>query len=244
MEVIPAIDLKDGKVVRLRQGDAGAQTVYADDPIAVAEKFYRQGARRLHVVDLDGAFAGQMKHKEVIRELTQVGMDVEVGGGIRDFAVLEELFAQGVRWGIIGTQVAQNPQFVKEAAARFPGQIIVGLDLKEGELAISGWQETVPFELESKLNEFKAWGVAEIIYTEVSRDGMLEGPCFEGLEKMGGISPLPLVASGGVTTIADLKKLAQMEQAGLPIKGAIVGKALYSGGLALEDAIEAVSPDA
>jgi phosphoribosylformimino-5-aminoimidazole carboxamide ribotide isomerase len=237
MLVIPAIDLRGGKVVRLRQGDAAAQTVYSKDPLAVAHQFKAQGATRLHVVDLDGAFSGQMAHLELIGELTKAGMDVEVGGGIRSLKTLEQLFSQGVRWGILGTQVARDPEFVREAAGNFPEQIIVGLDLKEGQLAIGGWQETVEVSIEELLGQLQEWKVDQIVYTEVSRDGMLEGPHFQGLERLGKISPLPLVASGGVSSLGDIKRLAAMAQGGLPIVGAIVGKAIYNGNLDLARAI-------
>lgn len=237
MQVIPAIDLRGGKVVRLCQGEAEAQTTYSGDPLAVAREFYQAGASRLHVVDLDGAFSGQMAHLDFIGELAQVGMEVEVGGGIRGLDSLEQLFSLGVRWAILGTAVARDPEFVQEAAKKFPGRIIVGLDLKAGQLAISGWQQTVPLELEELLKQLYSWGVAQIIYTEVSRDGMLEGPCFEGLSRLGKLSPLPLIASGGVTRIEDIRQLAAMEASGLPIEGAIVGKALYNGDLDLARAI-------
>lgn len=238
MLVIPAIDLRDGKVVRLRQGEADAQTIYSQDPVAVAREFKQKGATRLHVVDLDGAFSGQMAHRQLIGKLAQVGLDVEVGGGLRDLHSLEQLFAQGVRWAILGTAVARNPEFVREAAKTFPGKIIVGLDLKGDQLAIGGWQQTVPLALEDLLAQLFEWGVAQIIYTEVSRDGMLQGPYFEGLAKMGKLSPLPLIASGGVSSAEDLKRLAAMEAEGLPIVGAIVGKAIYNGNLDLAQAIE------
>ena len=142
-----------------------------------------------------------------------------------------------MRWGILGTAVAKNPEVVKEAAREFPGRIIVGLDLKKGELAISGWQETVPVDLKDLLEKLFQWGVDQIIYTEVSRDGMLAGPYFEGLEEIGRISPLPLVASGGVSTLDDIRRLCAMEKDGLPIVGAIVGKAIYQGNLDLAQAI-------
>ncbi len=225
--------------MRLSQGQAEAQTVYAQDPVSVAEKFKRQGARRLHVVDLDGAFTGKQTCLQLIGQLAQLGMDVEVGGGIRNLESLRLLFDQEVRWAILGTAVARDPEFVRRAAQSFPGRIIVGLDLKNGELAIGGWQKTVPTDLPKLLAELAAWGVAQIIYTEVSRDGMLSGPCFQGLEEMGRICPLPLIASGGVSSVEDLRRLASMEQAGLPIVGAIVGKALYDGKLALPEAIAA-----
>ena len=240
MQVIPAIDLRGGKVVRLRQGEADAQTIYADDPLRVAQEFQKAGATRLHVVDLDGAFSGQMAHQNIIAQLAEVGMDVEVGGGLRSLDTLEQLFALGVRWAILGTAVAKNPEFVREAAQKFPGRIIVGLDLKGDKLAIGGWQETVSITLETLLTQLSDWGVDEIIYTEVSRDGMLSGPYFQGLESMGKLSPLPLIASGGVSCLEDLEKLAAMEAAGLPIRGAIVGKALYNGNLDLAQAIGAL----
>lgn len=237
MLVIPAIDLRGGKVVRLRQGEAAAQTTYALDPIEVAADFKAKGAERLHVVDLDGAFSGQQNHQEIIAEIAKLGLDVEVGGGLRSLEALKELFVKGVRWGILGTAVAKNPEFVKEAAREFPGRIIVGLDLKKGELAISGWQETVPVDLKDLLEKLFQWGVDQIIYTEVSRDGMLAGPYFEGLEEIGRISPLPLVVSGGVSTLDDIRRLCAMEKDGLPIVGAIVGKAIYQGNLDLAQAI-------
>jgi phosphoribosylformimino-5-aminoimidazole carboxamide ribotide isomerase len=237
MLVIPAIDLRGGKVVRLRQGRANAQTIYAEDPLAVAKEFKQKGAKRLHVVDLDGAFSGERNHQQLIAQLAQVGLDLEVGGGLRSLEALAQLFAQGVRWGILGTAVARDPEFVREAARAFPGRIIVGLDLKNGELAIDGWQETIPLALPELCEQLAQWGVAQIIYTEVSRDGMLAGPSFQGLAQLGKISQLPVVASGGVSSLEDLRRLKAMEKEGLPIQGAIVGKAIYDGKLDLAQAI-------
>ncbi|NLV91528.1 MAG: 1-(5-phosphoribosyl)-5-[(5-phosphoribosylamino)methylideneamino]imidazole-4-carboxamide isomerase [Firmicutes bacterium] len=239
MLVIPAIDLRQRQVVRLLQGRAEDMTVYSDDPVAVARQFEAQGAQRLHVVDLDGAFTGESGNLPVIKDIAgAVQMPVEVGGGVRDLKVIESLLSVGVRWVILGTVAYRDPEFVKQACREFPGQVLVGIDARDGRVAVEGWVETTTMPAMDLARRVYEMGVEEIIFTDIATDGMFTGPNYRALETMLTIGP-KVIASGGVSRVADLEELAQYSLQG--VSGAIVGKALYDGKFQLPEAIAAVN---
>lgn len=236
MLMIPAIDLKDGHCVRLRQGRMADETVFSDDPVAVAGRWQAQGARRLHLVDLDGAFAGTPRHAEAIAAIAAAcpGLPLEVGGGIRDFATIEAYLDTGVSWTIIGTQAVRDPDFVEAACHRYPDRIIVGLDARDGRVAIEGWAEASAYDAVDFARRFADAGVAAIIYTDIGRDGMLEGVNVEATARLARAAGVPVIASGGMKGLDDVRALAA---AGEPhIAGAILGRALYEGTLDLAEA--------
>ena len=234
MIVIPAIDLKDGKCVRLLQGKKDEVTVYSDDPASTAQRWVELGARLLHVVDLDGAFTGEQKNFDRIREIRKaVHIPIELGGGIRDIARIEELLKIGVDRTIIGTSAAEDPDMVREACEKFPGRVLAGIDAKDGKVAVKGWVEVTELDAIKFAKKMESVGVAGIIYTDISRDGMLTGPNIDAMAKMVKAVNIPVIASGGVSNIDDIKNLMQIKD----LLGVITGKALYSGDLDLEDAI-------
>jgi len=234
MLVIPAIDLKDGKCVRLLQGKKEEVTVYSDDPVSTAQKWVDLGARLLHVVDLDGAFTGEQKNLESIREIRRsIHIPIELGGGIRDIARIEELVNIGVDRTIIGTSAAEDPDMVRQACERFPGRVLVGIDAKDGMVAVKGWVEVTGLDAISFARQMESAGVAGIIYTDISRDGMLTGPNIDAMAKMVKAVNIPVIASGGVSNIDDIKNLMQIKD----LWGVITGKALYTGALDLGAAI-------
>jgi len=237
MLIIPAIDLKDGRCVRLLQGRADAVTVYSDRPEDVAKRWQELGAKVIHVVDLDGAFSGTQKNIEGIKSIRRaVSVDIELGGGIRDMERIEMLLGLGINRVILGTVAIERPELVKEASRRFPGRIIVGIDAKDGLVAVKGWVEVTSVkakELALKMEEYGAWG---IIYTDISRDGMLTGPNIEAIREMVEAVNIPVIASGGVSSIDDIKRLKEIKG----LWGVITGKALYTGAIDLKEAIESV----
>lgn len=235
MIVIPAIDLKDGKCVRLLQGKKDEVTVYSDAPALMAQKWVELGARLLHVVDLDGAFTGEQKNLDRIREIRRsIHIPIELGGGIRDIARIDKLVSLGVDRIIIGTSAAENPDMVREACKKFPGRVLAGIDAKDGKVAVKGWVEVTELDAIKFAKQMESAGVAGIIYTDISRDGMLTGPNIDAMAKMVKAVNTPVIASGGVSNIDDIKNLMQIKD----LWGVITGKALYSGSLDLEDAIE------
>jgi phosphoribosylformimino-5-aminoimidazole carboxamide ribotide isomerase len=234
--IIPAIDLKDGKCVRLLQGRKDEVTVYSDDPASMAEQWVDYGARLLHVVDLDGAFSGEQKNLEIIEEIRKrIHIPIELGGGIRDLNAVARLIDMGIDRVIIGTSAASHPDMIREAAERYPGQVLVGIDAKDGMVAVKGWVEVTEWEAVDFAIKMKSLGAAGIIYTDISRDGMLTGPNIEAMEKMVKAVKIPVIASGGVSKLADIKALMQIAD----LWGVITGKALYTGSLDLKEAIEA-----
>lgn len=236
MIVYPAIDLRGGRCVRLRQGDPNAETVYADDPVQMALTFRSEGATALHIVDLDGAFSGTPQHVETVAEVVAAtGLPVQFGGGLRTLADLERAFAAGVQRCVIGTRALER-DFLKTALARWPGRIVAGLDCRDGEVALQGWQQGSGVKLMEALALLRDAGISEVVYTDIGRDGMLAGPDVDGLKHVLA-SGLRAVASGGVRAAADVAMLAQLIPHGLT--GAIIGKALYTGDLALPDALRA-----
>ncbi|GAB4354757.1 MAG: 1-(5-phosphoribosyl)-5-[(5-phosphoribosylamino) methylideneamino]imidazole-4-carboxamide isomerase [Immundisolibacter sp.] len=241
MLLIPAIDLKDGKCVRLRQGRMDDVTVFDDDPVAVAVRWVEQGARRLHVVDLDGARAGRPMNSKVISAITAaVGdVDVQVGGGIRDEDAIEAYLDTGVRYVILGTQAVNMPHFVGDACAEYPGHIIVGLDARDGKVAIDGWSKLSQHSAIDIAQHFERDGVEAIIYTDIGRDGMMGGVNLDGVVELARAVSVPVIASGGVTDLADVEALCRVEEEG--VAGAVIGRALYEGTLDLAAAMRRVA---
>ncbi len=236
MKLIPAIDLKDGKCVRLRQGRMEDSTVFADDPVAMADRWVEAGCRRLHLVDLDGAFAGTPKNHDVIRRIVAAHPDltIQVGGGIRDEKTVESYLNDGVSFAIIGTRAVAEPHFVNELCLSFPRHIIVGLDAKDGKVAVDGWAKLSEHDVIDMAKNFETDGVAGIIYTDIGRDGMMQGLNIESTVALAQAINVPVIASGGVTSIADIKALCAVEDEG--ISGVVIGRALYEGGIDLVEA--------
>jgi phosphoribosylformimino-5-aminoimidazole carboxamide ribotide isomerase len=237
MIVIPAIDLKAGRCVRLSQGDFNRVDAYGKDPVAMASFWKEKGAERLHIVDLDGSLEGQPKQKDIIAEIiSQTGLLTEVGGGIRNMKSVEEYLKRGVRWVILGTAALKDPFFVKEACRQFPDQVILGIDASEGRVAVNGWTkktEETPADLALR---FAADNPAAVIYTDILRDGMESGLNREATVALARAVGIPVIASGGVAGLSDIEQLLPLEKYG--IIGVVVGKALYTGALSLSDAIE------
>jgi len=233
--LIPAIDLKDGRCVRLRQGRMEDETVFSDDPVAMAARWVAEGARRLHLVDLNGAFAGEPVNGEAVRAIAArfPELPVQVGGGIRDEATIEAYLAAGVTWCIIGTQAVKEPDLVARACRAFPGRIIVGLDAKDGQVAIKGWAEITEHRVEDLARRFEQDGVSAIVYTDIGRDGMLSGPNVEATRRLAQAVATPVIASGGITNLDDVRALVEASRglAGGGIVGAITGRAIYEGSL-------------
>src|SRR5487761_2210176 len=228
MLIIPAIDLKDGNCVRLKQGEMEGATVFSDDPAAMAKHWLAQGARRLHLVDLNGAFAGKPKNEAAVKKIVEaVGMDVPVqlGGGIRDLATIERYLDLGVTYIIIGTAAVKVPGFLHEACDAFPGHIMVGLDAKAGKVAVDGWSRLTGHDVGDLAKRFEDYGVEAIIYTDIGRDGMLSGVNIEATVKLAQALRIPVIASGGIASLRDIKALCAVESEG--IIGAITGRAIY-----------------
>ncbi|MCH8542518.1 MAG: 1-(5-phosphoribosyl)-5-[(5-phosphoribosylamino)methylideneamino]imidazole-4-carboxamide isomerase [Alcanivorax sp.] len=231
MLLIPAIDLKDGKCVRLRQGRMEDDTVFSDDPVAVAAHWVKQGARRLHLVDLNGAFAGEPVNGDIVKAIATAFPDlpIQIGGGIRTPEIIEAYLAAGVQWLIIGTKAVREPQFVADMCRRFPGHIIVGLDAKDGMVATDGWANVTDIEVTGLARQFENDGVSSIVYTDISRDGMLQGVNVEATMRLADAISIPVIASGGITDLNDVRELCGV--AGHGIEGAITGRAIYEGTL-------------
>lgn len=236
MLIIPAIDLHRGKCVRLRRGERDQETIYSHDPAAVARKWQEAGARRLHVVDLDGAFEGKPVNASTIAAITSaVDIPVQLGGGIRDRVTAEKVFGLGVSRIILGTAAVEQPELLKELVSFYGSRVVVGIDARDGVAAIRGWVAGSTRRAVDLAQEMEQNGVSEIIYTDISRDGMLEGPNMEAMHEMARSLNIPVIASGGVSSLEDLLRLQTLEEFG--ISGVIVGQALYSGCLELESAI-------
>ena len=236
MLLIPAIDLKDGKCVRLRQGRMEDETVFSDDPVAVAQRWVEAGARRLHMVDLNGAFAGEPVNAAVIRSVAEAFPDlpIQVGGGIRDEETVQAYLDAGVQYTIIGTKAVSAPHFVNDLCAEFPGHIIVGLDAKDGKVAIDGWSKLSHHSVIDMAQRFEDDGVEAIVFTDIGRDGMMSGVNVESTVELAQAIRIPVIASGGITTIDDIQALCKVADEG--IMGAITGRAIYEGTLDLAEA--------
>ncbi|MBC8414146.1 MAG: 1-(5-phosphoribosyl)-5-[(5-phosphoribosylamino)methylideneamino]imidazole-4-carboxamide isomerase [Nitrospira sp.] len=234
MIVIPAIDLKDGKCVRLLQGREEDVTVYSEDPAAMARHWESLGAELLHVVDLDGAFTGEQKNFKQIRAIREaIKIPIELGGGIRDIERIDLLVNLGVDRTIIGTSAAKNPEMIRDACVKHPGKVIVGIDAKDGKVAVKGWVEVMELDAIEFAKQMQDAGAACIIYTDISRDGMMTGPNIEAMAKMVEAVDIPVIASGGVSKLDDVKALNEIPG----LWGVITGKALYSEALDLKEAI-------
>ena len=236
MQVIPAIDLKEGKCVRLKQGLMDQATIFSEHPAEMAKLWKSKGARRLHLVDLDGAFAGQQKNLSVIKEVIQEMGDIpiQLGGGIRNLDAVENIINIGIDSVIIGTAAITNPGFLHEACFAFPGQVIVGLDAKDGEVAINGWAKLTGHSVFEMAKKFEDYGVASIIYTDIGRDGMLQGINIDATVKLAENGNVPIIASGGLSDIQDIENLCAVANVG--IKGVIAGRSIYEGTLDFEKA--------
>ncbi|MCL4681646.1 MAG: 1-(5-phosphoribosyl)-5-[(5-phosphoribosylamino)methylideneamino]imidazole-4-carboxamide isomerase [Rhodocyclaceae bacterium] len=232
MLLIPAIDLKDGHCVRLKQGDMDDVTVFSEDPAAMARHWLAQGARRLHLVDLNGAVAGKPKNEAVIKSITAaVGDDipVQLGGGIRDLDTIERYLDDGISYVIIGTAAVKNPGFLHDACGAFPGHIIVGLDAKDGKVATDGWSKMTGHDVVDLARKYEDYGVEAVVYTDIGRDGMLSGVNIEATVRLAQTLRIPVIASGGIASMKDIKALCKVEGEG--IMGAITGRAIYEGTL-------------
>ena len=236
MLLIPAIDLKDGKCVRLRQGRMEDDTVFSDDPVAIADRWVEIGARRLHIVDLNGAFAGRPVNAGAIRRIAEAHPDIpiQVGGGIRDDDAIELYLEIGVSFVILGTNAVNVPHFVGDACSEFPGHIMVGLDARDGKVAIDGWSKLSNHDVIDIAQRFEREGVEAIVYTDISRDGMMTGVNIDATVNLARAINIPVIASGGVARLEDIRSLCAVANEG--IMGAVIGRALYDGGLDLAEA--------
>jgi phosphoribosylformimino-5-aminoimidazole carboxamide ribotide isomerase len=231
MILIPAIDIKDGHCVRLKQGRMDDSTVFSDNPVEMADRWADLGARRLHIVDLDGAVHGNPRNAELIHEIVvrHPDLPVQIGGGIRDEDTVEAYLDAGVRYIIIGTRAVNEPHFVSLLSIEYPGHIIVGLDAKDGKLAVEGWSKLSKHDLIDLAQHFEIDGVHSIIYTDISRDGMMSGVNIEATRQLAESVRIPVIASGGVTNLDDLKRVRELEDSG--VEGVITGRAIYEGTL-------------
>ena len=238
MLIIPAIDIKDGQCVRLLQGDMNSATVFSDDAAAMARQWTDAGAKRLHVVDLNGAFAGKPRNESAIKAIVAaVGNDIpiQLGGGIREMETIERYLDDGITYIVIGTAAVKNPGFLHEACDAFPGHIIVGLDAKDGKVATDGWSKLTGHDVVDLAKRFQDYGVEAVIYTDIGRDGMMTGINVEATVKLAQALTIPVIASGGLNSLDDVKKLCAVEDEG--IIGAITGRAVYEGKLDFKKAL-------
>lgn len=240
MLLIPAIDLKDGKCVRLRQGRMDDETVFSSDPVAVAGRWVECGCKRLHIVDLNGAVAGFPVNADLIGHIAEAypDLEIQVGGGIRTFDVIQTYLDVGVNYVIIGTQAVRAPHFVDDACLEFPGHIIVGLDAKDGQVATDGWAKVSTCTASDMARRFEEAGVEAIVFTDIGRDGMMRGVNVAATRDLARAVGIPVIASGGVTTLEDVAALCQAAEDG--VEGAIIGRALYEGSIDFRDALEVV----
>ena len=240
MLIIPAIDIKDGHCVRLKQGDMQAVTVFSEDPAAMAQHWLERGAERLHIVDLNGAVAGRPKNELAIREIVSVvgeEIPVQLGGGIRDLDTIERYLDDGITYVVIGTAAVKNPGFLHDACYAFPGHIIVGLDAREGKVATDGWSKMTGHDVIDLARKFEDYGVEAIIYTDIGRDGMMTGINIEATVRLARAIKVPVIASGGLSSLDNVRALCRHEADG--IVGAIAGRAIYEGTLDFRQAVEA-----
>jgi phosphoribosylformimino-5-aminoimidazole carboxamide ribotide isomerase len=245
MDLFPAIDLRDGRCVRLYQGDYARETVYTDDPVAQAQAFAAEGARWIHVVDLDAARTGEPRNREVVAAIAAaVDVPVQAGGGVRDQGAADDLLSLGVARVVVGTAALERPDWVRDLASRHPGRIAVGLDARGHDVAVRGWVEGSGRDVVEVARRFDGAGVAALVVTEIGRDGTLAGPALDQLADVLGATSLDVVASGGVGTLADLRSLSALEVDGRRLAGVIVGRALYEGAFRVRDAVATVEAHA
>jgi phosphoribosylformimino-5-aminoimidazole carboxamide ribotide isomerase len=237
MIIIPAVDIKNGKCVRLLQGRMDAETIYSDQPEAMAAKWARLGAPLIHVVDLDGAFAKSPQNVSSIRNiLGSVDVPIQVGGGIRNEKTVHMYLQMGIQKVIIGSEAINKPAFVKKVCKKYPDRVVIGIDARNGKVAIDGWKETTRIEAVDLAKKFEDCGIAAINFTDIHRDGMQTGPNLEAIRRLAEAISIPVVASGGISSIRDIKRLLPLAEVG--VVGIIIGKALYSGGLDLKEALD------
>ncbi len=240
MLVIPAIDLKGGKVVRLLQGNFDEEKIYDQDPQEIAKAFEGDGAKRLHVVDLDGALKGEPTNLRFIEKIIQaVKIPVEVGGGVRDLKIAEQYFKIGAQWVVLGTKACLDQGFLKEALEEYQEKIIVGIDARNGQVATDGWTKLFPIQAEKLAREVYELGAKTVIYTDISKDGALQGPNISEIKRLSEMIPIQWIASGGVSSLKDLQALSRLESKN--IEGVIVGKALYERKFTLKEALQTCS---
>lgn len=238
MEIIPAIDLKGGKCVRLYQGDYSQETVFSEEPVDVARRWQELGARRLHIVDLDGAARGQLCHASLIEEMARsVEIPLQLGGGLRRLDVIEQVLELGVERAILGTAAIEDPELIGEVCCKFGEQIIVSIDARDGYVATHGWRDRTTVTAVALVESMASVGVRRFVYTDIARDGTLSEPNFHAIAELVAKSSLPIIASGGISSLEHIKKLAR-----LGVEGAIVGRALYTGDLDLKEAIRCTQP--
>jgi phosphoribosylformimino-5-aminoimidazole carboxamide ribotide isomerase len=239
MIVIPAIDIKNGRCVRLRQGKMSHETVYSNIPAEMAKKWFDEGAERLHIVDLDGAVGGKPVNKDVVKDIVDsVPIPVQLGGGIRKIETIDAYLDIGVNDVILGTAAYKDPDFIKEACLKYPGRVILGIDAKNGHVAIEGWVEETDITAENMAKKYESLGISAIIYTDIQRDGMSTGPNLEATKKLAQAIEIPVIASGGISGIEDVINIQGLADFG--VSGMITGKALYEGTLDLSEAIKKV----
>ncbi|MGB0563321.1 MAG: 1-(5-phosphoribosyl)-5-[(5-phosphoribosylamino)methylideneamino]imidazole-4-carboxamide isomerase [Spirulinaceae cyanobacterium] len=239
MDVIPAIDLLNGECVRLYQGDYAQSEVFSSDPVAIAQRWQQEGATRLHLVDLDGAKQGTTVNHAAIAAIVQaVSIPVEVGGGLRSLESVGRMFELGVQWAIVGTVAVEQPDLVRQWCQQFPGRIIVGIDARAGKVATKGWLETSTVQATDLAKQMADYGAAAIIYTDIHRDGTMAGPNMEALRELAQTVPIPVIASGGVSSLTDVLSLLALEPIG--VSGMIIGRAIYTGDVVLSEAVQAV----
>lgn len=236
MIIIPAVDIKQGQCVRLREGKAAAVTVFSNDPEQMARQWVSQGAERLHVVDLDGAFEKGPRNLALIEKMIRsVAIPVQLGGGLRDLKTMERYLESGVAQIILGTIAQKQPSLAKEACRLFPGRIIIGIDARDNRVAVEGWTEVTAQDPLDLGHEYEDWGVRAIIYTDIRRDGTQRGPAQRSTQRLAKALQIPVIAAGGIATLEDVRKMARLEKYG--VAGLITGKAIYSGSLSLPEAI-------
>jgi phosphoribosylformimino-5-aminoimidazole carboxamide ribotide isomerase len=242
-DLYPAIDLRGGRAVRLLRGDYAAETVYSDDPVAVARSFEAAGARWIHVVDLDAARSGEAGNLEYVAAIARsVGCEVETGGGVRSVEAAERLIDAGVARVVIGTAAVERPELVTELAARYPGRVAVGLDARGRQVAVKGWTEATGADLVDLARRFEGQGVAALIVTEIGRDGTMAGPDLDQLGAVLDATAVDVIASGGVGTLDDIRALAGVQRGGRSLAGIIVGRAIYEGRFTVEEALRCLAP--
>jgi len=236
MIIIPAVDIKGGRCVRLREGRADEETVFSEYPQEMAQKWVDQGAERLHIIDLDGAFEKGPRNRSIIQEMVKaVRVPIQLGGGIRDLQTVESYLSLGLAQVILGTMALKEPALIKEACRRFPDQIIVSLDARDNRIAVEGWTEISEVDPVDMAEHYEDWGVKAIIFTDISRDGTQQGPSLSSTRRLAQATRLPVIAAGGIATLNDVRSLAPLEKDGLI--GMITGRAIYSGSLELSEAI-------
>lgn len=242
MIVIPAIDLRGGQCVRLEQGKLEKETIFSRDPVFIAKLWQAQGARMIHIVDLDGAFSGVSQNTRIIKKIIKaIDIPVEVGGGIRNFRVIRKLLGKNIKRVVLGTVAVYDPSLVRKAIEEFGRKVVVGIDAYEGKVAIAGWKDITAVNAIELARKLESWGISEIIFTDITKDGMMKGPNVAGIKKMAKAVNIPIIASGGISSLKDVRRIKKLEKYG--VRGMIIGKAIYNGAIKLTDAVRIVEED-